>query len=94
VRLHIALSQRVRNFGLQATILSFEPFLRRINNPCSNASESVKSVTSMLMIALGVKMTSAGPVIFKQRRYGFKGEEIYVWKFRSIFKGFSSNQAY
>jgi len=49
-------------------------------------SIAVLSVISipMLIIALGVKMTSAGPVIFKQRRYGFKGEEIYVWKFRSM----------
>ena len=38
----------------------------------------------MVAIALGVKMSSPGPVIFKQRRYGFNGEEIYVWKFRTM----------
>ncbi len=38
----------------------------------------------LLIIALGVKITSPGPVMFKQRRYGFKGEEITVWKFRSM----------
>ncbi|MFW5443233.1 MAG: undecaprenyl-phosphate glucose phosphotransferase [Methylococcaceae bacterium] len=37
-----------------------------------------------LIIAAGVKITSPGPVLFKQRRYGFKGEEITVWKFRSM----------
>jgi len=38
----------------------------------------------MLFIALGVKFSSAGPVFFKQRRYGINGEEIEVWKFRSM----------
>lgn len=38
----------------------------------------------MLLIALGVKLSSPGPVIFKQRRYGFNGEEIVVYKFRSM----------
>ncbi len=39
----------------------------------------------MLVIAIGVKLSSPGPVIFKQRRYGFRGEEIEVWKFRTMF---------
>ncbi len=38
----------------------------------------------LMLIGLAVKITSSGPVIFKQRRYGFRGEEITVWKFRSM----------
>ena len=38
----------------------------------------------LLIIALGVKLTSPGPVIFKQRRYGLDGNEILVYKFRSM----------
>lgn len=38
----------------------------------------------MLVIAMGVRMSSPGPVFFKQRRYGLQGQEIYVWKFRSM----------
>ena len=38
----------------------------------------------MLLIALGVKLTSKGPVFFRQKRYGTGGEEIFVWKFRSM----------
>ncbi len=38
----------------------------------------------MLIIALGVKYTSPGPVFFKQRRYGVGGKPIEVWKFRSM----------
>lgn len=35
-------------------------------------------------IALAVKLTSPGPVFFRQRRYGLDGREIHVWKFRSM----------
>jgi putative colanic acid biosynthesis UDP-glucose lipid carrier transferase len=38
----------------------------------------------MLMIALAVRVTSPGPIIFRQRRYGLYGEEIKVYKFRSM----------
>ncbi|HBV20402.1 MAG TPA: undecaprenyl-phosphate glucose phosphotransferase [Nitrosomonas sp.] len=38
----------------------------------------------MLCIAIAVKLTSSGPIIFKQRRYGNNGEEIIVYKFRSM----------
>jgi putative colanic acid biosynthesis UDP-glucose lipid carrier transferase len=38
----------------------------------------------MVAIALAVKLTSPGPVIFRQRRYGLDGEEILVYKFRSM----------
>jgi len=38
----------------------------------------------MLCIALAVKLTSPGPAVFKQRRYGLNGEEIIVYKFRSM----------
>jgi putative colanic acid biosysnthesis UDP-glucose lipid carrier transferase len=38
----------------------------------------------LLVIALAVKRSSPGPVIFKQRRYGLDGEEILVYKFRSM----------
>ncbi len=38
----------------------------------------------MLVIAVCIKLTSNGPVIFKQRRYGINGQEIEIWKFRSM----------
>jgi putative colanic acid biosysnthesis UDP-glucose lipid carrier transferase len=31
-----------------------------------------------------VKLSSPGPVFFRQRRYGLDGKEIFVWKFRSM----------
>ena len=38
----------------------------------------------MVLIAAAVKLTSPGPVFFRQRRYGLNGEEISVYKFRSM----------
>jgi len=38
----------------------------------------------MLVIAVAIKATSPGPIIFPQRRYGLNGEEIIVYKFRSM----------
>jgi putative colanic acid biosynthesis UDP-glucose lipid carrier transferase len=38
----------------------------------------------LLAVALGVKLSSPGPIIFKQRRNGLDGEEIIVYKFRSM----------
>ncbi|MEW6708082.1 MAG: undecaprenyl-phosphate glucose phosphotransferase [Pseudomonadota bacterium] len=38
----------------------------------------------LLAIAIGVKLSSPGPVIFRQRRNGLQGEEIIVYKFRTM----------
>jgi putative colanic acid biosysnthesis UDP-glucose lipid carrier transferase len=38
----------------------------------------------LLLIAVMVKLSSPGPVIFKQRRYGLDGREIAVYKFRTM----------
>lgn len=38
----------------------------------------------IVAIALAVRATSPGPALFKQRRYGLGGEEIMVYKFRTM----------
>jgi putative colanic acid biosysnthesis UDP-glucose lipid carrier transferase len=38
----------------------------------------------LLAVAIGVKLSSPGPIIFKQKRNGLDGEEIIVYKFRSM----------
>ena len=38
----------------------------------------------LLLVAAAIKLTSRGPVLFRQRRYGLDGDEIVVYKFRSM----------
>jgi putative colanic acid biosynthesis UDP-glucose lipid carrier transferase len=38
----------------------------------------------LLALALGVKLSSPGPVLFKQKRYGLDGKPIMIYKFRSM----------
>lgn len=39
----------------------------------------------LLTIALIIKFTSDGPIIFKQKRHGWDGSVFEVWKFRSMY---------
>ncbi|MEQ1719131.1 MAG: exopolysaccharide biosynthesis polyprenyl glycosylphosphotransferase, partial [Hyphomicrobium sp.] len=39
----------------------------------------------MFLVALAVKLDSRGPVLFRQKRYGFNNELIEVFKFRSMY---------
>lgn len=50
------------------------------------ASGAILLLISPLLLAIAVliKLSSDGPVIFKQRRYGIDGEEFQVYKFRSM----------
>ena len=38
----------------------------------------------MLAIALAIRLESRGPILFRQRRHGLDGQEIVVWKFRTM----------
>ena len=76
--------------GVPVVAMSESPFTG-IDGAVKNGSDFVLALLIlilllpiMLCIALAVKITSPGPVIFKQRRYGLNGEEIIVYKFRSM----------
>jgi exopolysaccharide biosynthesis polyprenyl glycosylphosphotransferase len=38
----------------------------------------------LAVLAIGVKLSSPGPILFRQRRHGRDGKVIEVWKFRSM----------
>jgi putative colanic acid biosynthesis UDP-glucose lipid carrier transferase len=63
---------------------SFDTLVKRVEDLVLSSIILTLIAVPMLFIAAAVKFTSAGPVIFKQRRYGISGEEIMVWKFRSM----------
>ncbi len=47
-------------------------------------------IIPMAIIAVAIKLDSPGPVIFKQRRIGYKGRVYEIWKFRSMCVGAES----
>ena len=76
--------------GIPVVAICESPF-SGIDSVVKNASDFVFAFFILLLlsplmlgIALAVKLTSPGPAIFKQRRYGLNGEEIIVYKFRSM----------
>jgi putative colanic acid biosynthesis UDP-glucose lipid carrier transferase len=44
----------------------------------------VLALPVIVLIAVSLKLSSSGPLLFRQRRYGLNGEEITVYKFRSM----------
>lgn len=44
----------------------------------------VLTLPVMLAIAAAIRLESRGPVLFRQRRHGLDGQEIVVWKFRTM----------
>jgi putative colanic acid biosynthesis UDP-glucose lipid carrier transferase len=48
------------------------------------AAALIATAPLMLLIAAGVKLSSPGPVLFRQRRYGLDGKQITVYKFRTM----------
>lgn len=80
------------------TNLSGLPAVSVFENPLFGVDGAIKRVTDvtlagfglviaaipMTVIAVGIKLTSKGPIFFRQKRYGLDGQEILVWKFRSM----------
>jgi Undecaprenyl-phosphate glucose phosphotransferase len=47
----------------------------------------------MLTVALAIRLDSPGPVLFRQKRYGFNNELIEVFKFRSMYVNLTDHNA-
>ncbi|MCM1983281.1 undecaprenyl-phosphate glucose phosphotransferase [Lyngbya confervoides] len=59
-------------------------FLKRIFDILIATAALIILSPLMVAIAVAVKITSPGPILFKQKRYGISGQEIKVYKFRSM----------
>lgn len=59
-------------------------FLKKTEDVILGSLFLLLSLPVMILIAIGVKLSSSGPVLFKQRRYGLNGETIQVLKFRTM----------
>jgi exopolysaccharide biosynthesis polyprenyl glycosylphosphotransferase len=76
------------------------PFITYKNTPSNQYALSWKYISDflissvvivlwaplMLLIAFIIKVTSRGPVVFKQKRVGLHGREFYIYKFRTMLK--------
>ncbi|HEY8085119.1 MAG TPA: undecaprenyl-phosphate glucose phosphotransferase [Methylophilaceae bacterium] len=69
---------------LETPFLGIEIAVKRASDIVFASLILLVLLAPMAIIAAAVKLTSPGPVIFKQRRYGLNGEEIMVYKFRSM----------
>lgn len=58
--------------------------IKRFEDIVLGALFTLASLPLMLFAIIGIKLTSPGPVLFKQRRYGLNGKEIEIWKFRTM----------
>jgi putative colanic acid biosynthesis UDP-glucose lipid carrier transferase len=57
---------------------------KRLTDLVLSAAILIPAAPLMLLIALLIRCTSPGPVVFKQRRYGLDGREIVIYKFRTM----------
>ncbi len=95
----LALDDKLRLRSRCYNYIGDVPFLPVFDKPLSDWSVALKSIEDWLLafvlvaclspllalIALGVKLTSRGPVLFRQTRYGFNNESFEVLKFRSMY---------
>jgi putative colanic acid biosysnthesis UDP-glucose lipid carrier transferase len=61
-----------------------EGWLKRLEDLVLGTLALVMLAPIMVAVAIGVKITSPGAILFRQRRYGLSGREIYVLKFRTM----------
>lgn len=85
------LHSRWTHVGGIPTVSVFESPVYGVDGVLKRGLDVLLSCAALLMAALpmfliagAIKLTSPGPVFFRQRRYGLDGREILVWKFRSM----------
>ncbi len=85
--------------GRDSTHIAELPILHLFDRPISGWSQLAKTLEDgvlatlflillfplFLVIPLVIKLTSPGPFLFIQRRYGFNNQMIEVWKFRTMY---------
>lgn len=63
----------------------WSPLFKRLEDILLSSLALLAAAPVMLLIALAIKLDSRGPVLFRQKRYGYNNRLIEVFKFRSMY---------
>ncbi|MFV0455698.1 MAG: undecaprenyl-phosphate glucose phosphotransferase [Pseudomonas sp.] len=63
----------------------WSPMFKRIEDIALSSLALLAAAPLMLLVALAIKLDSPGPVLFRQKRYGYNNRLIEVFKFRSMY---------
>ncbi|MDP4003040.1 undecaprenyl-phosphate glucose phosphotransferase [Methylobacterium sp. NEAU K] len=66
-------------------IADWDVVMKAVFDRCVGLLMLVALSPVMLAVALAVRLTSRGPILFRQKRHGFNNELIEVFKFRSMY---------
>lgn len=65
--------------------ISYNNYIKRIFDIVFVSVVSVIISPILILVAIGIKLTSPGPIIYKQKRVGRDGEVFKMYKFRSMY---------
>ncbi len=68
----------------EVPLRGWSPFFKRLEDMLISTMALLALSPIMLLVALAIKLDSPGPVLFKQKRYGYNNRLIEVYKFRSM----------
>jgi Undecaprenyl-phosphate glucose phosphotransferase len=94
-----ALSSKLRLSSAAYTYIGRVPMLALMDRPLTDWDRVIKNIEDrvigtllfllaapvMALVALAIRIDSKGPILFRQRRFGFNNELIEVYKFRSMY---------
>jgi Undecaprenyl-phosphate glucose phosphotransferase len=69
----------------EAPITDWDQVMKRLFDHVVGALILIVASPLMALVALAIKLDSPGPVLFRQKRFGFNNERIDVYKFRSMY---------
>jgi Undecaprenyl-phosphate glucose phosphotransferase len=92
-------ANRLRFHPRAYSFIGGAPAFDLMDKPLSDAAVAAKAIFDRIVglaltillaplmsaVAVGVKLSSPGPALFRQERFGFNNERITVYKFRSLF---------
>jgi Undecaprenyl-phosphate glucose phosphotransferase len=69
----------------EAPITDWDLVMKSLFDHVVGALILLMALPVMALVALAIKLDSPGPVLFRQKRFGFNNERIDVFKFRSLY---------